>query len=97
MSKKSLTISKMARLWSGWQDSNLRSHAPKARALTGLGHTPNGRYCLSTNVIKFGGEIGTRTLATISRRQISNLLHYHSATSPLKNVSALTGCKFMQI
>ena len=29
------------------------------------------------------GETGTRTLATFDRRQISNLLHYHSATSPL--------------
>ena len=28
------------------------------------------------------GETGTRTLATIARRQISNLLHYHSGTSP---------------
>ena len=34
------------------------------------------------------GETGTRTLATIARRQISNLLHYHSGTSPSsKNVS----------
>ena len=28
------------------------------------------------------GETGTRTLATVSRRQISNLLRYHSGTSP---------------
>ena len=28
------------------------------------------------------GETGTRTLATVTRRQISNLLHYHSGTSP---------------
>ena len=27
--------------WSGWRDSNSRSPAPKAGALTGLGHTPN--------------------------------------------------------
>ena len=34
------------------------------------------------------GETGTRTLATITRRQISNLLHYRSGTSPSsKNVS----------
>jgi hypothetical protein len=29
------------------------------------------------------GETGTRTLATVTRRQISNLLHYHSGTSPI--------------
>ena len=29
------------------------------------------------------GETGTRTLATVTRRQISNLLRYHSGTSPL--------------
>ena len=28
------------------------------------------------------GETGIRTLATVARRQISNLLHYHSGTSP---------------
>ena len=28
------------------------------------------------------GETGTRTLATVTRRQISNLLHYRSGTSP---------------
>src|SRR5690606_15222985 len=33
-------------------------------------------------VIKYCGETGTRTPATVSRRQISNLLHYHSGTSP---------------
>ena len=34
------------------------------------------------------GETGTRTLATVTRRQISNLLHYRSGTSPSsKNVS----------
>ena len=32
--------------------------------------------------IKKSGETGTRTLATVTRRQISNLLHYHSGTSP---------------
>jgi hypothetical protein len=30
----------------------------------------------------FSGETGTRTLATVTRRQISNLLHYRSGTSP---------------
>jgi hypothetical protein len=30
------------------------------------------------------GETGTRTLATVTRRQISNLLRYHSGTSPIK-------------
>ena len=28
------------------------------------------------------GETGTRTQATVTRRQISNLLRYHSGTSP---------------
>ena len=65
---------------SGWQDSNLRPPAPKAGAITGLRYTPKSK-------IK-SGETGTRTLATIARRQISNLLHYHSGTSPSsKNVS----------
>ena len=32
---------------------------------------------------KKSGETGTRTLATIARRQISNLLRYHSGTSPV--------------
>ena len=37
---------------------------------------------------KLSGETGTRTLATVTRRQISNLLHYRSGTSPSsKNVS----------
>ncbi|GEM_PF-4162609 len=31
----------------------------------------------------YRGETGTRTLATVTRRQISNLLHYHSGTSPI--------------
>src|SRR5690606_31815212 len=40
------------------------------------------------------GETGTRTLATVTRRQISNLLRYHSGTSPLflnviKNLKAV--------
>ncbi len=32
---------------------------------------------------KKSGETGTRTLATVTRRQISNLLRYHSGTSPI--------------
>ena len=43
------------------------------------------RYLLllaSQRTIKCG-EPGIRTLATVTRRQISNLLHYHSGTSPL--------------
>ncbi len=63
----------MAKFLSGWQDSNLRPPAPKAGAITGLRYTP--RQNLS-------GETGTRTLATVTRRQISNLLHYRSGTSP---------------
>gem|GEM_PF-5988288 len=30
-----------------------------------------------------GGETGIRTQATLTRRQISNLLRYHSGTSPV--------------
>ncbi len=33
--------------------------------------------------LKNCGENGTRTHATLARRQISNLLRYHSGTSPL--------------
>ena len=71
---------------SGWQDSNLRPPAPKAGAITGLRYTPKVYYC---------GETGTRTLATVTRRQISNLLRYHSGTSPTKPtlVNQLSGCK----
>ena len=43
------------------------------------------------------GETGTRTLATVTRRQISNLLHYRSGTSPkfsiCKRTFSLSGCK----
>ena len=65
--KKALLFKKAL---SGWQDSNLRPPAPKAGAITGLRYTPKS------------GETGTRTLATVTRRQISNLLRYHSGTSP---------------
>ena len=33
------------------------------------------------------GETGTRTLATVTRRQISNLLRYHSGTSPILSMN----------
>ena len=59
---------------SGWQDSNLRPPGPKPGAITGLRYTP-----------KKSGETGTRTQATVTRRQISNLLRYHSGTSPNHN------------
>ncbi len=40
------------------------------------------------------GETGTRTLATVTRRQISNLLHYRSGTSPSSRKHVLfCGCK----
>ena len=43
---------------------------------------------------KLSGETGTRTLATVTRRQISNLLHYRSGTSPkLKECISFCGCK----
>ena len=43
------------------------------------------------------GETGTRTLATVTRRQISNLLRYHSGTSPLilARTYLFCGCKCM--
>ena len=89
---------------SGWQDSNLRPPAPKAGAITGLRYTPNqtqicicGLPDLNRDTItglrytpwqKLSGETGTRTLATVTRRQISNLLHYRSVTYPSsRNVS----------
>lgn len=41
-------------------------------------------------VFKFSsGETGIRTLATVTRRQISNLLHYHSGTSPKERCVSL--------
>ena len=35
------------------------------------------------SLLKRCGETGTRTQATVTRRQISNLLRYHSGTSPI--------------
>ena len=63
---------------SGWQDSNLRPPAPKAGAMTGLRYTP--KTTIKTTFLC--GETETRTRGTLTRSQISNLLHYHSATSP---------------
>ena len=63
---------------SGWQDSNLRPPAPKAGAMTGLRYTPK----TSNKRRNSCGETETRTRGTLTRSQISNLLHYHSATSP---------------
>ncbi len=63
--------------WSGWQDSNLRPPRPKRGAITGLRYTP-----IWLSFQKNCGENGTRTHATLARRQISNLLRYHSGTSP---------------
>ena len=63
---------------SGRQDSNLRPPGPKPGAMTGL------RYAPKLSVFaKRCGETGTRTQATVTRRQISNLLRYHSGTSPI--------------
>src|SRR5690606_8236951 len=64
---------KRGKVKSGWQDSNLRPPGPKPGAMTGLRYTPKKNK---------SGETGTRTLATVTRRQISNLLRYHSGTSP---------------
>ena len=66
---------------SGWQDSNLRPPRPKRGAITGLRYTP--RPCNKVILTINSGETGIRTLATVTRRQISNLLHYHSGTSPI--------------
>ena len=46
------------------------------------------------------GETGTRTQATVTRRQISNLLRYHSGTSPFMYMNLLflfCGCKGITI
>gem|GEM_PF-350063 len=46
---------------------------------------------------KSSGETGTRTLATVTRRQISNLLHYRSGTSPSsRNVFCFAVAKVTQ-
>ncbi len=66
-----------ATLMSGWQDSNLRPPAPKAGAMTGLRYTPNAISWRRDRDSNPGDE---------KRRQISNLLHYHSATSPEFNI-----------
>jgi hypothetical protein len=80
-----LFLNFMAKFLSGWQDSNLRPPAPKAGAITGLRYTPKA---------KLSGETGTRTLATVTRRQISNLLHYRSGTSPCsRNCFLFCECK----
>ena len=82
------TLSMTSSMLSGWQDSNLRPPRPKRGAITGLRYTPKS--------LKNCGETGTRTPATVSRRQISNLLHYRSGTSPkfyYKERSRKCGCK----
>jgi hypothetical protein len=71
---------------SGWQDSNLRPPAPKAGAITGLRYTPKKEIYPFSETNKKCGETGTRTQATVTRRQISNLLRYHSGTSPFKEL-----------
>ena len=63
---------------SGRQDSNLRPPGPKPGAMTGLRYAPK----LYLTICIRCGETGTRTQATVTRRQISNLLRYHSGTSP---------------
>ena len=91
-----LFLNFMAKFLSGWQDSNLRPPAPKAGAITGLRYTPRIfsvlfpifnrdtllRLLQNLKSKLLSGETGTRTLATVTRRQISNLLHYRSGTSP---------------
>ena len=78
ISKMLLKGTLMKYFMSGRQDSNLRPPGPKPGAMTGLRYAPN----LSV-FAKRCGETGTRTQATVTRRQISNLLRYHSGTSPL--------------
>jgi hypothetical protein len=51
---------------------------PSRDAITGLRYTPKAILLSKRNC----GENGTRTHATLTRRQISNLLRYHSGTSP---------------
>ena|GEM_PF-6946440 len=86
LSYATLIVDQIQSLLSGWQDSNLRPPGPKPGAITELRYTP-----------KKSGETGTRTLATFARRQISNLLRYHSGTSPLfkkaQKFYPFCGCK----
>ena len=59
--------------------------------------TPRETYLMSTFRC---GETGTRTQATVTRRQISNLLRYHSGTSPFMYMNLLflfCGCKGITI
>ena len=43
---------------------------------------------------ELSGETGIRTLATLTRWQISNLLHYHSGTSPNWKVKIVDPVKY---
>ena len=81
---------------SGRQDSNLRPPGPKPGAMTGLRYAPK----LYLTICIRCGETGTRTQATVTRRQISNLLRYHSGTSPFMYMNLLflfCGCKGITI
>jgi hypothetical protein len=40
LSYASICFKTYGKVWSGWQDSNLRPPAPKAGAITGLRYTP---------------------------------------------------------
>ena len=61
-----------------------------------LRHFPN------INITSLRGKTGTRTQGTLSRPQLSRLLHYHSATFPLgcanlavKSIWPRVGCEFI--
>ena len=64
---------------SGRQDSNLRPSGPKPDALP---PAPLPELAISMNVCSCG-KTGTRTLGSLTRSQLSRLLHYHSAIFPL--------------
>ncbi len=47
---KKKVSSRLKRLLSGWQDSNLRPPAPKAGAITGLRYTPKASANIKLNI-----------------------------------------------
>ncbi len=66
---------------SGWQDSNLRPPRPKRGAITGLRYTPKVILYLRRDRDSNPGNGYPLT--------ISNLLHYHSGTSPINFIKEL--------
>ena len=71
---------KTVRTYAGF---NLPSSRFQRDAITGCVLSRLGVIHPESVILSFCGETGIRTLATVARWQISNLLHYHSGTSPI--------------